>query len=276
MNMKKRIDIFLMGGTGNNFFQLALGSEFERRGYRVRYNTFLRKQNFVTRILGWSIHEDKLINYFLESESIISNLNLSEFLKLVYTFILYRLGFKNLLSTDKSFFDEKFVNQTIIGYWQEGPHLNFEVYKKLKDKLTQYFIDHEIKTELNLKNRLVCHYRAGDFPKGKRLSSSYYFSAFSRFPNHKPLIVTNDINELNKAGFEYQESVNLSLEEDFLILFSADKLVCSNSTLCFWAAALGKSSKSVIPSHLIFRNKKEKNTFKFFDKDIVIIPASYD
>ena len=85
-----------------------------------------------------------------------------------------------------------------------------------------------------------------------------------------------DINELNKAGFEYQESVNLSLEEDFLILFSADKLVCSNSTLCFWAAALGKSSKSVIPSHLIFRNKKEKNTLKFFDKDIVIIPASYD
>ena len=88
--MKKRIDIFLMGGTGNNLFQLALGSEFERRGYKVRYNTFLRKQNFATRILGWSIHEDKLINYFLESESTVSKLSFSELLKLVYTFIFYR------------------------------------------------------------------------------------------------------------------------------------------------------------------------------------------
>lgn len=271
--MNREINIYLMGGAGNNLFQLALGTEFKNRGYTVIYNTYLRKANMVTRFLGWSIHEDKLINFLLKSELHTDKLTLSALFQIFSAFIFYRLGFKDLFSIHNSLFDKTSSSKNFIGYWQEGPHLNSEVFDQLKSKIMEYFNEKDSQINKICENRVICHYRAGDFPRGWMLTKSYYDEALSYFPNSSALIVTNDVASAKEVGFDGLDIISSSFDDDLLVLFKANILVCSNSTLCYWAAALGNSLQIIVPSHL---NKNRLYTLKFFDKEISVVPVVYD
>lgn len=270
--MNRKINIYLMGGFGNNLFQLALGTEFKNRGYTVVYNTYLRKPNIFTRFLGWSIHEDKLINFFLESELNTNKLSLYAFFQVISSFVLYRLGFKDLFSIQKNSFAKTINAKHFIGYWQDGPHLNPRVFDQLQSKIRDYFNEQESQINKIYANKVICHYRAGDFPKGWMLTKGYYDEALSYFPNYSALIVTNDISSANEVGFDGLDIVSSSFDDDLLVLFKANILVCSNSTLCYWAAALGDCSRVVVPSHL---NKNRLYTLKLFSKEIAVVPVVY-
>lgn len=271
--MSRKINIYLMGGAGNNLFQLALGTEFKNRGYIVVYNTYLRKPNILTRLLGWSIHEDKLINFLLESELHTSKLSSYAFFQVISSFIFYRLGLKDLFSIQKDSFHTTGNTTHYIGYWQSGPHLNPKVYDQLQIKIMEYFSRQGRIRNNDFEKKIVCHYRAGDFPEGWRLSKNYYDNALSYFPNLTPLIVTNDIASTKEIGFEGLDIVSSSFDDDLFVLFSANILVCSNSTLCYWAATLGNCLQVIVPSHL---NENRLYNLKFFKKEIFTIPVVYD
>lgn len=167
-------------------------------------------------------------------------------------------------------FSESKAN-VFFGYWQKGDHLNIAVYERLKEKLKD--IIENVKCVDN-----VVHVRRGDFLQENMLSREYYSKVAdcASLPvAHYYFISKNKEDEVVLDGFKYKHSYVSSdgVIKDFSLIWSANTVICSNSTFCYWAAALGESKNVVVPSHLTL---DREFLFPFFGKSVSVVPAAFE
>ena len=66
MDVKSTKYVWLMGGFGNVLFQGFAAYVLQERGNHVEMIDNLTRKSLITRILGWSIHDNKINSSFLD------------------------------------------------------------------------------------------------------------------------------------------------------------------------------------------------------------------
>jgi hypothetical protein len=263
--MKKTV--FLIGGLGNNLFQLAHGNALKEAGYEVEYNTYLRESNKITALLGWSIHPSHEVYELLAGEKKSKDLKLSGILFLVYAFFL-----KFLKMTD---FQIDCPRRKIlgyeIGYWQRNNTLSDKYLTKIKKVLI---------SDNRPVSKVVLHVRRGDFSSGEILPFDYYRAAFKASCQNEFIVVTEDLesyhglqSEFSSEGYVFHLPEESSLNKDFNLMANADTLIMSNSTFCYWASQVGEVKNVIHPSTL---SRHKSWFFKLVNNNAQQIEVTYE
>ncbi len=270
---KRAATIYLIGGFGNNLFQICLGEHLKNNGYNISYCDYFRRKNIFTRKMGWSVHEDPFLDVILDGEISSRRPNYLEVFQIFVIFLLSRSGLFSLRNFKWRDRKLKLFKRILIGYWQEGEHLNEVTFSAVKSKLEYFFSQSTKENETAFsESEIVVHYRGGDFPPEWRLSEDYYRLALGCL-DLKPVIITNDMDASKNLFPDYSRIIKGDVAQDFRRLYYAKNLVMSNSTFCYWAAALGQSTRIVLPSKL---NLSRDFSFPFFGpKEITKIAVEY-
>lgn len=229
--------VFLIGGFGNNLFQINKGFFYQDMGYEVVYKTVLLENSFFTKILGWSNHSSKLTLELLSEFRYERGILFSELLVIFYLLIKKKLGFFNMQS-----FNLQRSGKVEIGYWQDELILNERFLSFLRSRFVDEVDDFKIGSD-----GVIVHARLGDFAPENRVPLSYYYSSISKLDCNKVFLVTDtpsfsfDLQTFLTAN-GWQGNVTVidsgSMLEDFKILSFSHSLVMSNSTFCYWASQL--------------------------------------
>lgn len=240
-----KFKIFLVGGFGNNLFQIALGDYLEAKGIDVIYNDILVRKNIFTKLLKWSIHGDHLTRMITKHKKVENHLG---FLDLIFLF--KELLIKRLFDKEHFIFDESILNSKFAryyGYCMIGNHLTPCALKKFRINAINYL---NIKIDSGIKNDVVMHCRRGDYGKDSRLSVLYYKKILANYD--ETIYLTSDnvdcLDELiqvtnNKVVTNDQSTV----EQDFATLCRSKILIASNSTFSYWAHVLGNQDLVYFP-----------------------------
>lgn len=243
----KKMKIFLIGGLGNNLFQLSYGEKLKEEGFNVQYNTFLKEKNIITSTLGWSIHPSDELDNLIVDESVSEKINIIDFLYLLIVFILKAANVVDFQTSCKN----KLFWSRGIGYWQNNIPLSLKLLKNAKKEMinAEPVID-------NLNIEGVLHVRRGDFQSSDQLSVEYYRKALNLFSDKRYTLVTDDKNIVEefrnefKGEYEFQLPVTKTLAQDLSIIANSKKLIMSNSTFCYWASQMGQVDTVIYPSQL--------------------------
>ena len=65
--------IYLQGGFGNVLFQLVHYLSLKNRGYSPVFIDILTKENLITKLLGWKIHDQIYLDVFKDLEVVVQN-----------------------------------------------------------------------------------------------------------------------------------------------------------------------------------------------------------
>lgn len=253
--------IFLIGGTGNQLFQLSHLNKNDR------YSTFLLNK------------ASRALLKHTDHESIVKpNVSLVDWLLILFSifdFALLKLIGKTLFTK----FDVNACNSTPlynliwIGYFQDNVGSSHA--------LLEYFniSPHAIENTLEKKLKtLVVHVRAGDIlslktqdnPNGI-LSSDYYLKAFNRLNIAEDLDISiysdnNIYAETIKTMFESNgiksQVKDATLDEMLMFSVQSNYFIASNSTLSYWISILRKGNNTVVPKPFI-KKKVLPDPFKF-------------
>lgn len=123
------------------------------------------------------------------------------------------------------------------GYFQQADR-----YWENRDLVKSFFVIQE--QQRNTKD-LVIHIRCGDYTPGWRIHPEWYHKIIENEQYDRLYIVMSPIDNEYLDGFKKYNPivVSNSTKDDFLFLSSFDKMICSNSTFCWWAAFFGNPSK---------------------------------
>lgn len=268
--MVLKIKVFLMGGFGNNLFQLGLGLHLRDSGSEVVYCDYLLRSNRITKFLGWTLHSDSMLRELLLDERVESKLSVMDFLFLVYVF------------TKSKIIGSRYMNQfecgvyqpfgRMAGYWQEGEHLNVKTVKLLRMKMIGAFKLYAGAASLN--SRCSVHFRRGDFPLNWTISNGYYKDCMCLSECEEFCLVSNCPDVYSEIDTEKKVicADGSSQLEDFKTLWFSPVVVCSNSTFCYWAAILGDSQLLFIPKLLSSGNA---NRLQYYDKKVVYVESEF-
>ncbi len=265
--------IVLIGGVGNNFYQMALGEYLKGNGAIVRYHLGLTKRNSLTEFLGWSIHGSELRNLVLEGEDVTEKWDPVLLGILIWMFLVKLVTRSSMMEFDKEKLKaSRWGERVLLGYWQYGIHLNGQVYEKLRERILK------IDGYKIARYRLVAHCRRGDFQPFERITNDYYFASFSRTKSYGRAIwlsdepwVAKEFNRIEKFLVECPN--NPSVISDFLTIFFADVVICSNSTFCYWAAVLGEASSLFVPARLNVDKMWDRSVF---GKKVIVMNCLFE
>lgn len=256
--MKRKKKMWLMGGFGNVLFQAFAASIIAERGHQIELMGFLTTKSLLTKFLKWSIHDNRLNNFFLK------NINYKKKIGLLLLFKLFlkKLFFKHCFKNVFIFENEKNLRLNSVnyfGYFQskkliEGNIENFNSYCKLLNSL----IINKYSTKFNPIDVCV-HFRWSDSDWAK-VNSKYYSVILKNLINYrkntKVVVLTDDID---KANFFFKDLKNKKIKrnspfEDFKSLMCASNLYIAPSTFSWWAAHLSKSATNVYMPKSLFKS----------------------
>jgi hypothetical protein len=226
---KVMINIWLMGGLGNQLFQINYASYLANLDFEVRLNYYLTQSNCITKILNWSQHEF-IVSDYVQGHNFIYESNV----------LAIFLAKSNLFNHYTSFDISNFHSLNSFGYRQQKK-LNERVY--FKHNFPQKFSDTEY----------VMHFRAGDM-NDKMSAFKYYNAVLSKLPSTSIKVITNAASEFEVLKLKYSniefhiQSGNLL--EDFSYMLGAGKFIGAPSTLSWWAAKLSKKEQLFLPNEL--------------------------
>jgi hypothetical protein len=136
-------------------------------------------------------------------------------------------------------------------YYSDRKRLDL-MYKNRKKLITWFKPSDYGKKLLEEKNfPPVINVRGGDFKSLGWLINSQYYCKSIQHLGAKPIVVTDDPC-YSKEIFKNIEI--LHTPDDFSILYHAKKLVCSNSTYCWWPAFLGEHELIICPDENWVKN----------------------
>lgn len=245
--MRKKETIFLIGGFGNNLFQLNRAFELKENGYEVTINTRLLKKSFISKILKWSIHPSKMTEDICTPFKIEKKISPIEYIVLFLIFTLKQLKIVDFQDCNKP---SKLFG-IAIGYWQKNMILNKKLTTLLKEKF------HSEAIQGNIKDKVILHARLGDFPSEIRLKDDYYLKAIQTLNIKKIILVTDTPDYLSKlkknlpSDVEITLSAGKSMMDDFLLMANATNLIISNSTFSYWASQINPAENLIYPNTII-------------------------
>ena len=242
--------VFLMGGIGNQLFQITRAKSIQLEGQKVILLKLGRLKKIVYYLIGHPQHEDWL-NIIEISKSLnieIRNSNFYELIQLFYFYFLKKISlFKDF---DISLKDRlKSKKKLDIGYFQDTYHSHQKAQDSLIVALRKTLMIGETKTY----QKKICtfHLRGGDFfyPKNNKIFKrsidiNHVIQMIQeKKDDHLSInIVTNDkffMNELSQFS-SYLNFFSSTPKDDFLILIHSHQMYVSQSSFCYWAYLLAK------------------------------------
>jgi len=246
--------VFLIGGCGNQFFQLSHLNKNDT------YSTVLLKTIF-RNLFSHTVHDNivnnstKISDYILLFIALIDIVFFKLFKITLFTKLDLNLGKSNPIVYDRIW----------IGYFQDEIGNN--------SNLNEYFNFNHVNKNINLVSRELCiHLRAGDIysmdnsknPNGI-LGFDYYNKAIDKlnFKFDNVFILSDNIEyacELKKhLGLKFRNVdvtvLDIGLSEMIVKCINTDYFIASNSSLSYWISILRKGVGVVVPSPFI----KKKN-----------------
>lgn len=248
--------VWLSGGFGNIMFQMLLVERFYKLGYKIDIICVLNKKNWLTKLIGWTIHDD-LTRYIFNkypNSTVRTNIKACDF------FHLIMFCFSKLFSITffgytffKKFNNIQLTNSRhLIGYFQTEKFVN-DFSAEIID--ISFFFNSQYPFE-NKYVSIVFHFRWGDTAWGRKYEN-YYLKVKELILKENTLvrIVTDDLQKAKEFfgdlnSVEFVSSSNPF--EDFLCLLNAETLILAPSTFSWWAANLSVKAKKVIaPKEII-------------------------
>lgn len=232
--------VWLMGGLGNQLFQIQFGLWLARESqYPVIFNRTLTNSNFFTKTLRWSIHDNILDKVVVTDDLLFSHTGNP------FAILSAKLSLFNKFSRfyGSNFLEEDFC-ENIFGYFQCA------IFNELV--CDENLIN--IRRPNSWSDDLVMHLRGGDInDMGGALK--YYNEVLYDLPSSEIRIVTDTQRLLKKVRSDFPKHVFIDVSSsasiDFLRLAGARKVILAPSTFSWWAARLGKADLCYAPSTLI-------------------------
>ena len=235
MNEKSKVKhIWLMGGIGNQLFQINYGCYLVEQGYKVIYIDNLIRHNIVTtNVLRWSIHE-----YITNNVANIEIVNSKNILPILAA-KLNVLNDWSIFLKNESYNIDNLAATHLFGYFQKPRYED-----------TSY-INSVLKPELfeaKFRNYVV-HLRFGDSEYGERFRS-YYLDAL-RLVRHEKIYICSDdkikaLDILMKSGVNDFEFIAGDLYADFTAMINSKFLIIAPSTLSWWASKIAQKSEYIV------------------------------
>lgn len=260
--------VFLLGGFGNNLFQILLFLYLSQGRCDAKLNTFFVSSNIVTRFLNWDRHSQALTTRVLtllpedRVENRFSFLAALSLVSYVFRRIFFPKSLRSFIAGGRS------SPCFLLGYYQEGSHLNKDLIDQFTPIVAKAFCD----IEPSFAPDVVVHIRRGDFLKLENVSLEDQLNAASLLSEGSGtlVIVTDDEKGVREElkSFELPKELSLSFEsvsaeKDFALLLSARAIVCSPSSFCYWAFTLGRSNIGYVPKKL---SNGSGNVWRYFKK----------
>jgi hypothetical protein len=232
--------VWLMGGLGNQLFQVNYGYKLMSMGHEVRFIDNLIKKTFITRsLLSWNVHPCALDSIMQIKTHTERNL-----LPIFFARISIFNQWSNFLDCSQLPYD---LPKNIFSYFQ------------CQNLQKQVFFKHEIHplllegSRLNNEN-IVVHLRFGDAPNLNQ-NISYYNKALTKLGKSKFLVCTDDKvfakKFLEVSNFSNYIFSSGSLLDDFKLLANAKIVIAAPSTFSFWAIKISnKISEVYMPKEI--------------------------
>ena len=221
--------VWLMGGLGNQLFQINTGKFLANKGYKIKYTTNLIEKNFFTQsILGWNIHDNLIQN-------IICNLDLCN----------YANNIPPILAKSKIFPKFSYYYSSVVNFNNLPSHI-FGYFQDISFNQNLWFGDDIIYPPHNFhaKSERVIHLRFTDANNFNE-NIKFYKSVINEIKTQDFIVCTDDIN-YSKKFLDDQNVKNFRIStgsplDDFYLLSNAKELVIAPSSFSWWAGKLNKS-----------------------------------
>lgn len=255
---KASYKVLLMGGLGNQFFQIARAIELRDRSIGVQLVYIDAKLDWLYRLSGHTKHDSWLdVSVLAESLGLkYRSITLLELLSLSFKFFARKFVVISQFNEplDSKLSQNKLGSNTWdVGYFQSIRHVSLASINQVSSGL----IDLLGTNESAAKTRMAFHIRGGDFSvidqvhRGLRLPArvtvddirSVVEAAVS--DSSRVFVATNDVkfsSEIFQSlGVDFKIS-KLSPREDFITIATSKNIFVSNSSFAFWAALCAKNA----------------------------------
>jgi hypothetical protein len=273
--MKREKEVFeLAGGLGNQLFQFSAGLARSFK-FNRRINFDLSRINHGVTARGESIHKHIVVKSSLDSQFQFFHSNIPR----LYDILTHRVDLARSLdqiirpsyqSLETGFDSQVLEDQRFSifrGYFQSWRYL--EMLKEIGVEIDLVapnsgpHVD-SLVSQIDFENDIAVHVRRGDYAQFAGsiglLSPTYFLDCLDLMGTQGRIFVFSDSAEI---GAEFPADTNLIFTQQLSHLRSIDSLnlmknfrriVISNSTFSWWAAALGRSDKIVIAPSSWYRN----------------------
>lgn len=264
--MKDNVSIKLVGGLGNNLFQIACAY-----AYSLKYNKelMLVKEKFGIVYNALDVYEDNVLN----NVTFVQKSDISKFNVYNEPFFHYQ---------EISFIDNDVL---LNGYFQSEKY--FKEYEKEIRELFSYpndFINSIKEKYGNLLNKNTCsiHVRRGDYLKYPDQhpvqSINYYMKAIRQMPEDSLFLIFSDDINWCKENFPNIEEKFVFIEgnrdfEDLFLMSNCKNNIIANSSFSWWGAWLNKNvdKKVFAPSKWFSFVNNYNNTNDLYCEDWIKI-----
>jgi Glycosyl transferase family 11 len=255
----RQVTIYLMGGLGNNLFQINFGYLLQKQGVTVRFNTYLLKKSYaVNRLLGWSHHgsetvlnELQVLKTFTTSSKFSIRIPLAAVSRLIGRSVfgtIYHGHFVPELSSRHP--------KHIFGYFHNTRNIDASLLTILHERTAWLAEEHDtirkVLARIASCRSAVAHIRGGDYNglSEFRLDNSYYQRALEVIGHdvEKVFVITNDARHAGEVLRDIpHEMVSTGNGlADFIILARCRVKLLANSTYSWWAGELSESEATII------------------------------
>lgn len=231
--MTRQTPVLLMGGIGNQLFQVARAVDLASTGRRpvlVEVEQVLGLGLITRKLMNWSIHPD-----WLGLPDLVDRLKLAYrqptvqeqariLAELAHIKLVQRPNRLNLPQTDDT-------RAAQIGYFQHAGCISPAAFGAIVEQLDQ-MIDRPPASPTH-----VMHVRGGDFAVSDRIGADQ-IGKFIERARGQAVCVTNDRAYVQAQFPDLRIHTSHSAREDFTAIARARHVLASNSTFCFWASAI--------------------------------------
>lgn len=239
--------IWFMGGFGNVLFQILAFRVLKKNGCEAKINKILTERNFLTKTIGWSIHQPLYKDLIKETQYVKLNTFFALWIVLVANISkIFNIKLKYAtFYSEKLKFEQPYANN-IFGYFQD-------IYFLEQNKNELIKLGQDIQNLYgSAPTNIVVHYRKGDSGWAKKYLNYYAeIRELIKKESSEVIIVTDSLEDAkdffsNISNVEIIQSKDAL--DDFKILLSSKKLYGAPSTFSWWAAhSLDKNSEVILP-----------------------------
>ena len=245
----------LMGGLGNQLFQIAFAHRLNKEGVQVAVSYSILRGVIFQRILGWTIHPNSNTEALCKALNIkLVKLRWFDYFTMFFTYIKKK-------SNIKSVFDSRYKEVVLAsrshlfrlivpGYFQSTEHLEFDDISLIAKKFYQLNCNISSKQQ-----ERIAHVRRGDFSKGTLMKKSYYINILKQSEIEKISFVGDDSEYIlkNYGGVVNNPShldSKSDIFEDFCQIANAKVIVASNSTFSYMACCASDATEIHFPESI--------------------------